>query len=109
MFFFSSRRRHTRSLRDWSSDVCSSDLRTYAFEPAELTGAIDRLLGDVELRTRLAGIGARIRARDGVAKAAAAIEAVGLAEIGRASCRERVEVWVVAVFHERKIATNIMY
>src|SRR5204862_5075296 len=24
--FFSSRRRHTRSLRDWSSDVCSSDL-----------------------------------------------------------------------------------
>src|SRR6267378_5698369 len=24
-FFFSSRRRHTRSLRDWSSDVCSSD------------------------------------------------------------------------------------
>src|SRR5699024_11693127 len=27
-FFFSSRRRHTRSKRDWSSDVCSSDLRT---------------------------------------------------------------------------------
>src|SRR5690349_24586611 len=26
MFMFSSRRRHTRSLRDWSSDVCSSDL-----------------------------------------------------------------------------------
>src|SRR6267378_3028023 len=26
-FFCSSRRRHTRSLRDWSSDVCSSDLR----------------------------------------------------------------------------------
>src|SRR6266498_5687794 len=25
-FFFSSRRRHTSSLRDWSSDVCSSDL-----------------------------------------------------------------------------------
>src|SRR5438105_12635764 len=25
MFFFSSRRRHTRSTRDWSSDVCSSD------------------------------------------------------------------------------------
>src|SRR5438034_5322955 len=25
-FFFSSRRRHTRSLCDWSSDVCSSDL-----------------------------------------------------------------------------------
>src|SRR5206468_5947763 len=26
MFFFSSRRRHTSSDRDWSSDVCSSDL-----------------------------------------------------------------------------------
>src|SRR5690349_24189629 len=29
-FFFSSRRRHTRSLRDWSSDVCSSDLALVA-------------------------------------------------------------------------------
>src|SRR5438105_14525868 len=28
-FFFSSRRRHTRSTRDWSSDVCSSDLRRH--------------------------------------------------------------------------------
>src|SRR6266496_4198356 len=28
-FFFSSRRRHTRSLRDWSSDVCSSDLEIF--------------------------------------------------------------------------------
>src|SRR5690606_41244673 len=27
MFFFSSRRRHTRFSRDWSSDVCSSDLK----------------------------------------------------------------------------------
>src|SRR5699024_11840633 len=27
VFFFSSRRRHTRSKRDWSSDVCSSDLK----------------------------------------------------------------------------------
>src|SRR5256884_9365229 len=26
IFFFSSRRRHTRCSRDWSSDVCSSDL-----------------------------------------------------------------------------------
>src|SRR2546429_3402553 len=27
-FFFSSRRRHTRCSRDWSSDVCSSDLNS---------------------------------------------------------------------------------
>src|SRR5439155_4314473 len=30
-FFFSSRRRHTRWPRDWSSDVCSSDLGRGAF------------------------------------------------------------------------------
>src|SRR5207247_3321390 len=30
LFFFSSRRRHTRSTRDWSSDVCSSDLELTA-------------------------------------------------------------------------------
>src|SRR5207249_8128016 len=29
IFFFSSRRRHTRSKRDWSSDVCSSDLEVH--------------------------------------------------------------------------------
>src|SRR5690606_40331218 len=29
LFFFSSRRRHTRFSRDWSSDVCSSDLYRY--------------------------------------------------------------------------------
>src|SRR5438105_9722342 len=33
-FFFSSRRRHTRSTRDWSSDVCSSDLHVSHVEAA---------------------------------------------------------------------------
>src|SRR5699024_4442461 len=37
-FFFSSRRRHTRSKRDWSSDVCSSDL--FALPPGE-GGVVD--------------------------------------------------------------------
>src|SRR5438874_10552495 len=31
IFFVSSRSRHTRSLRDWSSDVCSSDLEPTGF------------------------------------------------------------------------------
>src|SRR2546422_11364989 len=31
-FFFSSRRRHTRCSRDWSSDVCSSDLPEEKFD-----------------------------------------------------------------------------
>src|SRR5687768_17075850 len=33
-FFFSSRRRHTRCSRDWSSDVCSSDLPTQRWTPS---------------------------------------------------------------------------
>src|SRR5205809_6298513 len=33
-FFFSSRRRHTRCSRDWSSDVCSSDLKNANADPA---------------------------------------------------------------------------
>src|SRR5216684_7553365 len=37
-FFFSSRRRHTRCSRDWSSDVCSSDL--YAPEAVAATCGI---------------------------------------------------------------------
>src|SRR3989440_4247958 len=41
-FFFSSRRRHTRSDRDWSSDVCSSDL--IEREP----GLSDILVGSVQ-------------------------------------------------------------
>src|SRR5690349_13015993 len=38
-FFFSSRRRHTRSLRDWSSDVCSSDLIASRWRAAGRAGA----------------------------------------------------------------------
>src|SRR5216683_5746084 len=37
-FFFSSRRRHTRSDRDWSSDVCSSDLSREAVAAKITTG-----------------------------------------------------------------------
>jgi MGT family glycosyltransferase len=54
-------------------------LATYAFEPKELTSAIDRLLRDGALRDRMATIGAGIRARDGAARAANAVESIGLA------------------------------
>jgi UDP:flavonoid glycosyltransferase YjiC (YdhE family) len=54
-------------------------LPTYAFGDTDLPAAIDRLLGNGELRTRMAGLGAEIRARDGVATAAAAIESAGVA------------------------------
>src|SRR5699024_12006844 len=36
-FFFSSRRRHTRSKRDWSSDVCSSDLHALTLMHYKIT------------------------------------------------------------------------
>src|SRR5206468_6472665 len=52
-FFFSSRRRHTRSDRDWSSDVCSSDLvpvQPRAVRP-DLRGA--RIIVEVNPATRL--------------------------------------------------------
>src|SRR5215207_2587934 len=58
-FFFSSRRRHTRSTRDWSSDVCSSDLaaalRGPVFEDTRVTG-----IGSGKLST---AAGPRVSAR----------------------------------------------
>src|SRR5438045_9704652 len=51
-FFFSSRRRHTRCLSDWSSDVCSSDL-----EPGhrEASAAAARNAAADRLKSRAAG------------------------------------------------------
>src|SRR5260221_9259950 len=43
-FFFSSRRRHTRSLCDWSSDVCSSDLADNPARAEILPSPIDHAL-----------------------------------------------------------------
>jgi MGT family glycosyltransferase len=53
-------------------------MATYDFTDDELTGAVDRLLADTELRERMASIGADIRARDGLRKGADIIERLGL-------------------------------
>src|SRR5690606_40813412 len=45
IFFFSSRRRHTRFSRDWSSDVCSSDLPVQMTQARQLAGQTARRLG----------------------------------------------------------------
>src|SRR3712207_8290047 len=50
-FFFSSRRRHTRYWRDWSSDVCSSDLARRPCLPLPRTGEV-RAAGREVARTR---------------------------------------------------------
>src|SRR3712207_9106176 len=51
LFFFSSRRRHTRYWRDWSSDVCSSDLPAgESWDGLELLeGRVEERLGGAEV------------------------------------------------------------
>ena len=71
MFFFSSRRRHTRYIGDWSSDVCSSDLT-------------DRIHAEIEA-CRLAYTSRNMYVAD-PAYADVDVDT----QIGRASCRERV-------------------
>src|SRR5204863_6754613 len=99
----SSRRRHTRSLRDWSSDVCSSDLTTIypGVSPQEiekvLTIKIEEAVRDVEGvdkvdSTVIEGMSAtRLSLLPGIRN----VDRVLQEEIGRASCRER--VWVEGV------------
>src|SRR2546421_9499066 len=89
-FFFSSRRRHTRSDRDWSSDVCSSDLML-------LTGH-----ADVDAAIRAVNEAHLFRFLTKPCESAALLAACAAAadqhrlltaervQIGRASCRERV-------------------
>src|SRR5699024_11239446 len=81
-FFFSSRRRHTRSKRDWSSDVCSSDLKKALIFRQIGLAHVDlhqEIVGGVDAGQLLAGNmhgGGNLRAGPDE-------------EIGRASCRER--------------------
>ena len=49
-------------------------LPTYAFEDAELLGALDRLLGNEELGARMASVAGRVRSSPGTKKAAGLIE-----------------------------------
>src|SRR5437868_11041566 len=71
---FSGRRRHTRSKRDWSSDVCSSDLRrppgasvrAALRMPQAVVDALDHLVGErvSELIGALVRLGARVRSEE---------------------------------------------
>jgi MGT family glycosyltransferase len=51
-------------------------LPSYEFEPAELTDAIDRLLGNEDLRSRMEGVAARLQSSPGTERAADLIESV---------------------------------
>src|SRR5256885_10874229 len=59
VFFFSSRRRHTRLQGDWSSDVCSSDLPGQALGGGRLHGCVSRGKQRGVTRRRLAPSGSR--------------------------------------------------
>src|SRR5690606_40106205 len=93
LFFFSSRRRHTRFSRDWSSDVCSSDLgyrpsfkNLVGWFSAEEMAFAKSVIAEVGLSEmmdrRVEQLSGGQKQRVGIARAM---------EIGRASCRERVE------------------
>src|SRR5206468_5065021 len=100
--FFSSRRRHTRSDRDWSSDVCSSDLSP-EHELNWKALMADSPQEHFSRQEAVAQLGRRIRTEvefSGVPAGTAGIvvraDPAGTQKIGRASCRERVEISVVA-------------
>src|SRR5688500_20293386 len=82
LFFFSSRRRHTRLQGDWSSDVCSSDLFAVKFFGQD-SMVLQRLAEEAE--RRLNTIGGIEDINTGLRRGR---------QIGRASCRERVEISV---------------
>src|SRR5256885_13254093 len=87
VFFFSSRRRHTRLQGDWSSDVCSSDLPPSTVVHVMPTGQPQppryNDLSQLSYRETAAAAQRIERAYD-------ASLAYLDGEIGRASCRERV-------------------
>src|SRR2546429_6717429 len=87
-FFFSSRRRHTRCSRDWSSDVCSSDLSHIERDP----GLLERELLDRGRSTDRPQYAVERAETPSVARLKLELAAPGTGErqIGRASCRERV-------------------
>src|SRR2546422_1405901 len=86
-FFFSSRRRHTRCSRDWSSDVCSSDL----FVVEEISGMLDACgcyaRRDAAIRRLVPEYGEGWRCK--LALEGGGLDSERLNKIGRASCRER--------------------
>src|SRR5699024_11607227 len=98
IFFFSSRRRHTRSKRDCSSDVCSSDL---------IMDFVSKIIVSLWNDSVISAI---VSCSSWIAMGVFAVGCILMlydilearseekAEIGRASCRERMKiggVWVV--------------
>src|SRR5690606_41037402 len=91
IFFFSSRRRHTRFSRDWSSDVCSSDLMPTLLDRKDrmsMGASIEARVpfGDHQLVEYVWNIPWEIKTYNNREKG------ILRKEIGRASCREGEQV-----------------
>src|SRR5262249_57018861 len=91
-FFFSSRRRHTRLVSDWSSDVCSSDLFFGEISTKAAGGAAtsvtshDNRAADLPLAKKIPALIRSSRVY------LVRYYLSPLPEIGRASCRERGQI-----------------
>src|SRR5690625_6380646 len=87
VFFFSSRRRHTRWPRDWSSDVCSSDLCPWTRSRSEEAPM------SITLRSRRGAIGTNWHAV-ALREAMEIILGVGRAGGGKADARAGKTQWL---------------
>src|SRR5438093_11405562 len=97
MFFFSSGGRHTRLVSDWSSDVCSSDLKLASQRPlARVPGAGGALEAVLE------------RGEPTLVREVSEEWLATRGQIGRASCRERVEISVGSVSPKIKTVISVV-
>src|SRR5690606_41102485 len=85
LYFCSSRRRHTRFSRDWSSDVCSADLNG---KNCFVAGVNPKKAGESLMDIPIFGSVADAKSATG---ATASVIDVPPAVIGRAPCRERLQ------------------
>src|SRR5205814_4732587 len=91
--FFSSRRRHTRCLSDWSSDVCSSDLSSPAPGPSK-GGGLGQSMGTVEVEVNPVTSPGKLGMLNGAGESEwpkkrrqSGVVDIDVGQIGRASCR----------------------
>src|SRR5688572_33297197 len=106
MFFFSSRRRHTRFDCDWSSDVCSSDLKNMErittvnaeieIPLSDAVKAVEARVGDMRLPADFTvGFGTEVEEQ------AKSFREIGRARVGK-ECRSR--CWA---YHDKKIVVIV--